>query len=122
MKSYRVLTIRQPWAHLIIEGIKPVENRSWSTSYRGLILIHAAQARDAELISQFDLDPDALAYGAVIGCADLVDIVDDHPSPFFNGPCGWVLRKPQRIEPIPLQGKLSLWEATLKLPPLRRRR
>lgn len=120
MKSYRVLTIRQPWAHLIVEGTKPVENRSWSTNYRGLILIHAGQARDDEEARDFGLDPDRLDYGAIIGSAQLVDIVDDHPSPFFHGPCGWVLQKPQRLQPVPMRGKLSLWETTL--PALRRRR
>jgi hypothetical protein len=120
MKSYRVLTIRQPWAHLIVEGIKPVENRSWGTSYRGLILIHAGQARDEEMIRQHGIDPDLLDYGAIIGSAQLVDIVDEHPSEFFTGPCGWALKKPQRLKPIPMRGKLSLWETTL--PALRRRR
>jgi len=120
MKSYRVLTIRQPWAHLIVEGCKTVENRSWSTSYRGLMLIHAGQARDDTVIWQYGLDPDLLDYGAIIGSVELVDIVDDHPSEFFTGPRGWVLKKPRRLHPVPMQGKLSLWETTL--PALRRRR
>ena len=120
MKSYRVLTVRQPWAHLIIEGAKPVENRSWSTSYRGLILIHAAQTRDEDLICQHGLEPGWLDYGAIIGSVELADIVDEHPSPYFTGPCGWVLKKPRRLHPVPIQGKLSLWET--KLPALRHRR
>ena len=120
MKSYRVLTVRQPWAHLIIEGIKPVENRSWSTNHRGLMLIHVGRIRDNKLIEQYGLDPDLLDYGSIIGSVELVDIVDDHPSEFFTGPRGWVLKKPQRIKPVPMQGRQSLWETTLPL--LRRRR
>jgi hypothetical protein len=38
----KVLTIRQPWAHAILHLGKDVENRSWRTRYRGLLLIHAA--------------------------------------------------------------------------------
>jgi hypothetical protein len=41
----RTLSIRQPWAGLIVAGIKDIENRSWSTSYRGPILIHAGKAK-----------------------------------------------------------------------------
>ena len=41
----RALTIRQPWASLIAEGIKTVETRSWSTKYRGELAIHAGLHR-----------------------------------------------------------------------------
>lgn len=37
----RALTIRQPWAWAIARGGKDVENRTWRTTYRGLIAIHA---------------------------------------------------------------------------------
>lgn len=40
------LTIKQPWAALIIAGIKDVENRSWTTPHRGLLLIHAGITDD----------------------------------------------------------------------------
>jgi hypothetical protein len=40
------LSIRQPWAWLIIAGHKDVENRSWTTTYRGPLLIHAARRPD----------------------------------------------------------------------------
>ena len=40
----RCLSIRRPWAPLIIQGYKSIENRSWPTSYRGRIAIHASQA------------------------------------------------------------------------------
>ncbi|MCB2188832.1 MAG: ASCH domain-containing protein [Deltaproteobacteria bacterium] len=38
----KCLSIRQPWASLIVAGMKDVENRSWATKYRGPVLIHAA--------------------------------------------------------------------------------
>ena len=40
---YRLLTLRQPWAWLVVFGGKDVENRSWTTEYRGPILIHAGK-------------------------------------------------------------------------------
>ena len=36
------LSVRQPWASLIVSGFKSVENRSWKTDYRGTIAIHAS--------------------------------------------------------------------------------
>jgi hypothetical protein len=42
----KVLTVRQPWASLIVAGIKNVENRSWRTKYRGKLGIHAGSHVD----------------------------------------------------------------------------
>jgi ASCH domain len=46
--SIKALTIRQPWAELILRGRKPFELRSWRTKYRGPLVIHAAAKVDAE--------------------------------------------------------------------------
>lgn len=43
----KALSIKQPWAYLIAAGHKDVENRSWSTNYRGRIYIHASKTQDA---------------------------------------------------------------------------
>lgn len=40
----KALSIRQPWAWLIANGYKDIENRSWRTNYRGPVLIHASAA------------------------------------------------------------------------------
>ena len=45
----RKLTIRQPWASLIICGEKDVENRTWTTRYRGELAIHAGHRFDQDL-------------------------------------------------------------------------
>lgn len=39
----KAVTIRQIWAHLVALGLKPVENRTWQTHHRGLILIHSSK-------------------------------------------------------------------------------
>lgn len=39
----KALSIRQPWAWLIVNGHKPIENRTWSTNFRGRVLIHASK-------------------------------------------------------------------------------
>jgi hypothetical protein len=43
MTAAKALSVRQPFADLIARGIKPIENRSWRTRYRGLIYIHVAR-------------------------------------------------------------------------------
>lgn len=39
----KALSIRQPWASLIVMGIKDIENRTWPTRHRGSVLVHAAK-------------------------------------------------------------------------------
>jgi hypothetical protein len=112
----KALSIRQPWAWLIVNGIKPVENRTWSTKYRGPLLIHAGLALAKTSIEEIErrfgvsIDSEQLLFGGVVGVAELVDIVDDHASPFFEGPFGWVLRRPRALRFMPCPGKLGLFE------------
>lgn len=44
----KVLSIRQPWAWLIVNGHKDVENRTWDSYYRGPLLIHASSAKNGD--------------------------------------------------------------------------
>ena len=73
----KVLTVQQPWASLIVGGIKDVENRSWHTTYRGRLGIHAGLRYDQELVDQYGhlLDEDP-PLGAIIGGVTLVDCID----------------------------------------------
>lgn len=50
----KALTLTQPWATLVALGAKRIETRSWSTSYRGPLAIHAAK-RLADLGSEHEL-------------------------------------------------------------------
>ena len=38
----KAVTVKQPWAGLIMAGMKDIENRTWETEYRGKLLIHAS--------------------------------------------------------------------------------
>ena len=49
----KVLTLKQPWATLVAEGIKKYEFRSWETKYRGKILIHAGTGIDKKELEKF---------------------------------------------------------------------
>ena len=50
----KVITLKQPWATLVAEGLKKYEFRSWKYSYRGEILIHAGKGIDKEAMKKFE--------------------------------------------------------------------
>lgn len=99
----KALSIRQPWAWLVAMGLKDIENRSWPTDYRGLILIHAARTVEHEeyvrclhfCIRKFNLalpQEHTLQRGGIIGQARLTGCLRDSDSPWFAGPFGFRLR------------------------------
>ena len=120
----RVLTVRQPWADAIAHLGKDVENRTWSTKYRGPLAILAGRAYDAEARPEVErlagvrlLLP--LAAGTVLALADLVDVhhADDHTEPCSPwaqpGQFHWVLTNPRPLDrPYGLIGSLGLRIAT----------
>jgi hypothetical protein len=111
----KVLSVRQPWAWLIIAGHKVIENRTWPTTYRGPLLIHAASKMDGNvahggLRRRFAL-PETLDMGAIIGRVTLVHIVTHSESPWFDGPFGWVFDDPRPVGPFKLRGRLGLFDA-----------
>lgn len=50
----KVITLKQPWATLVAEGLKQYEFRSWKYNYRGEILIHAGAGIDREAIKRYE--------------------------------------------------------------------
>ena len=44
----KALSLTQPWATLVAIGAKRIETRTWSTSYRGLVAIHAGKAPSSD--------------------------------------------------------------------------
>ena len=65
----KALTVRQPWAELILRGRKPFELRTWRTKYRGPLVIHAAVKIDSSDARLFGLDPEKLTTSAFVGFA-----------------------------------------------------
>lgn len=57
MSEVRALSLWQPWASLVAIGVKRMETRSWSTAYRGWLVIHAAAKWDAMLIAIAEEEP-----------------------------------------------------------------
>lgn len=71
----KALTIKEPWATLIIEGYKEYEFRSWKTNYRGKILIHAGKSLEKNQAKKFKEYNLKYSCGEIIGEADLVDCI-----------------------------------------------
>ena len=127
----RALTICQPYAELICRGVKRVENRTWPTSYRGALAIHAGKSHQ-----WLDLDETGLrdrrygiplsemVFGAVVAVCDLVDCLSysairDHSRKYpwirdhkhTEGPWCWVLSNVRRLAtPVPYKGSLGLFD------------
>jgi ASCH domain-containing protein len=111
-----VLTVRQPWASAIFNAGKDIENRSWTTNYRGRLWIHAggATAR-TEPDAWADthglwLPEEPLPRGVILGSVQLVDVVRDADSPWsLADQYHWVLREPMvLVRPIEWKGALGL--------------
>jgi hypothetical protein len=122
----KALSIKQPWAQLIIIGAKDVESRSQRTSFRGRFAVHVSLKRanyedvDIEAIPPDLREPAMRAWesnafaGRVIGTVELVDCIRDSDSIWaIDDRWHWVLRDPRRYSKSrPAKGKLGMWEWT----------
>lgn len=121
------LSIRQPWAWLILNAGKDVENRTWPTRFRGKVLIHAAKGmtlEEWEIAHEFyasfnDLgaqqmprftDP-RLSRGGIVGEVEIVDCIPARfaQSDWAEGPFCFLLRNPRPLPFTPCRGALGFW-------------
>jgi hypothetical protein len=136
----KALTICQPYAEFILRGVKRVENRTWSTRYRGPLLIHAGKSREWMRSDHPDKPEDEpvlseteCVFGAIVGVATVVDCVEfkaymsirsqqvspevmkRHPwladHEHSWGPWCWVLENVRRFtKPIPYRGAQGFFD------------
>lgn len=109
----KALSVVQPWAWAIVHAGKNIENRSWRTHYRGILVIHASltRSREGDMPRGAPKVPADLDFGAILGTVELVDCVERSRSKWFQGPYGWVLENPRPLRlPIPCRGNRSLWD------------
>ena len=120
------LSIRQPWAWLILHAGKDIENRSWPTKVRGRVLIHAGKgmteqeyrdacrfmATDSRLAAALKVLPQMseLQRGGIVGSVEITRCVADSESPWFVGEFGFVLAKPQVLPFRACNGKLGFFQ------------
>lgn len=129
----KALSLRQPYAELIVTGLKTIELRSWNTKHRGKFLVHASKTK-APLsdCKPFDLNPNNLDYGAIIGNVELINVKNyddyedsewqDDSSKHLAGPTyqgsrkGFILKNPNKLAyPIPYKGQLNFFDVDEKI-------
>jgi hypothetical protein len=116
------LSIRQPWAWAIIHAGKDIENRQWSTRFRGPICIHASKgmtkAEYLEFEGVYGMDsqipdvpePEDLLRGGIVGVAEIIACVSQSRSRWFFGRWGFVLSNARPVKFIPSRGALGLFD------------
>lgn len=129
----KAVTISQPWASLIARGEKWIENRTWSTNYRGELAIHAGkglQYLTKEDIKQYPTGC-IIAVGQLVACERLdtiqqmsVSELDQHDlihlgayrtwsqaaiHHYAEGPWCWILEDVQPVDHFPCKGAQGLW-------------
>lgn len=141
MTETRAISLTQPWAWVILNLGKRIENRDWVTHFRGRLLLHAAKgmtvadwyaahdfvaAFDAEAAARIPKPKDpALVRGALVGRAELVDVVSpgwkfasrrrprdnwtEQQKRWYMGAYGFVLAHVRPTNVVPCKGALGLW-------------
>lgn len=129
--TIKALSIRQPWAWLIVEGFKDIENRTWPTHFRGRVLIHAGKTMTRSdynacaIFWQCCNLTEEIAYnlmgkfprfetlkselGGIVGEAEITDCVTASQSPWFVGEYGFVIKNAKRIPFQPCKGALGFF-------------
>ena len=115
------LSVRQPWASLLVMGLKTIEIRSWKTAYRGPLLIHASSKVDTEALKRFRVEN--IQVGALIGSVELTDVelftelaweesADAHLQlgPLPPGHYAWHMIRPEKFSrPVKCKGNRGLF-------------
>lgn len=127
----KVLSLTEPYATLIKEGIKTIETRGWKTNYRGPLYIHASSTKipraykeNKALMELVDLNN--LNYGKIVCSCELVDCIlmtddfiekikkneDEYICGVYEvGRYAWILKDIKVIsEEKKVKGKLGIWE------------
>lgn len=122
----KVLSLKQPFAELVVSGKKTIELRKWNTKFRGNFLIHASKIPDKKAMKKFEFTE--LPVGFIVGKSKLVEIKQylnkkecerdkgKHLANSSWGKYGFVLKNSKRITPISAKGKLNFWDFDYQKP------
>jgi len=120
----KALSLKQPWAELILQGRKKIEIRKWKTNFRGDFLIHASKNPDVDAMKKFGFV--SLPCGFIVGRANLLDVKEYGNNKEFEkdknlhlatpewGSYGFILENAERMENISAKGKLNFWDFNLE--------
>ncbi len=118
----KALSLKQPWAELVVSGRKTVELRNWNTEFRGEFLIHASKTPNKEAMEKLGFEE--LPLGCIVGKATLVDVKRYKDKAEFEADAdkhfavgwydekakGFILTNAQRLAPKPCKGMLNFFE------------
>ena len=117
----KALSVRQPWAWLIANNYKDIENRKWWTDFRGEFLVHTGKTFDREgyhwVKSNTEIqmpEIDEFPKGGIVGMAELIDCVTHYNSRWFFGPYGFVIKNAKPLKFVPLRGRLQFFSVPLE--------
>lgn len=126
--AMKAITIKQPFATLIAEGLKEYEFRTWKTKYRGDILIHAGKSVDKATMKKFAYLNLHYPLGCFVAKATITDCVEVNDEKrgvlrkknfaIYEGTTennswhgyGFKIENVVKIAPVLASGKLGLWE------------
>lgn len=122
----KAISIRQPWAWMILHAGKDIENREWPTRVRGRVLIHASRGMTMEewydawgfaqgtgaspLALETGVRFNTIERGGIVGSVEIVDCVTRSASHWFTGRYGFVLRDPIFMPFHPCRGMLGFFD------------
>jgi predicted transcriptional regulator len=116
----KALSLKQPFAELVVSGKKTIELRKWNTKFRGEFLVHASKSVDKTAMARFGFTD--LPIGAIVGKAVLLDVKkytdefshlsdkDKHLASFEWGTYGFILENAERMPNISCKGSLGFWD------------
>lgn len=126
----KALTVCQPYAEMLARGpdVKPAENRSWPTRYRGWLAIHAGKSVSWLEDGDHEKYPN-MAFGAFVAVGQLVGSPEyDRESdwrpewmwirahPETSGAFCWILIEVRRlVQPVPCRGAQGLWDVPIDI-------
>lgn len=124
----KALSLKQPWAELVVSGKKTIELRKWNTKFRGEFLVHASKIPDSNAMGKLGFKENSVPLGSILGKARLVDVKkydskaelakdkNKHLATSDWGEYGFVLKDIRRLEkPILAKGSLNFWNFEGKL-------
>lgn len=119
----KALSLKQPWAELILQRKKTIETRTWNTRFRGTFLIHASSQPNRQRMKELNFDN--LPTMCIVGQAELFDVKEYHDLVSWNADAekhcapltswtkkryGYLLRNVKRLTPIPCKGQLNFFD------------
>lgn len=118
LQGLRGLSMKQPWAEMLICGRKSIETRTWATNYRGPVLICSSLQPDRKAMQDFGYDGvrgQALGIFNLSNCRPMTE-ADERGACYHSEPgrFAWTSNAPtsRLLRPFPIKGRLGLFHLT----------